>query len=161
MTYEHLRTLCAWVDPFFLVLLIVVAWAKHPKRIAALRFLGVSLAGLLIACLLAHTNRLLHLWKSHLVFPSGHMSFYVSVATSLVLADRRWIFVTVPGAIGFGFLLVLLGYHSWLDVVGAWFMASLVTWLCHRALKRRESSVSSAPTDLSSNAPCDSSARTE
>jgi membrane-associated phospholipid phosphatase len=95
----------------------------------------MSRAGLalLVTYLLAHINRWMPLWAEHRRFPSGHMTFFLTLATSFFLLDRRSALLTVPAAALYGWLIVFLGYHSWLDLMGAAVLAIPVALLCHRS----------------------------
>jgi membrane-associated phospholipid phosphatase len=70
------------------------------------------------------------------VFPSGHLTFYLCVATLMFLLSRWTLLVTVPAGICFGWMIVALRYHIWLDIYGAWLMAPPVTLLCCRAFDK-------------------------
>jgi membrane-associated phospholipid phosphatase len=145
MTREQTDMLATWVNPAFLTLMIVAACTKKLQGMAVLRFVGRSMIGLILAIALAHINRVLHLWPRSLLFPSGHVSFVASVATSFILLDFRWAFLTVPFTIGYGLLIVSLKYHTWTDVMVAFIIAPLVTWLCHRTLFGQKHHVTAFP----------------
>lgn len=60
------------------------------------------------------------------------MTFYLSVATSFFLLDRRSAILTVPVALLYAWLIVDLDYHSWFDLFGAMILSIPVTLYCHR-----------------------------
>jgi hypothetical protein len=98
------------------VFLIFLLLAKFPAKG---RFFLRTLISLIIATTLAHVNRWFYLWPADPFFVSGHMTFSFGVALSLG-AIRRWTFaITLPLLVPFGAALVILGFHTVLDVVGA------------------------------------------
>ena len=132
MMHPHLKLLA---DLLGLVLLLVyilqVALSVHPKKMKIENFTRTGWA-LLVTFILAHINRWAHLWPGHYFCPSGHMTFFLTVATACFLVDRRSAFFTIPLALLYGELIVFLNFHIWLDLAGALFLAVPVTLLCHR-----------------------------
>ena len=110
------------------VFLAVYLPAKIPSK--ALFFLR-ALVALLIAVALAHVNRWFHLWPSHLLFPSGHMTFCFGVSISLGML-RPWTFaITLPLLIPFGIGLVEMHFHTVMDVLGAFPLVGIVYGIIH------------------------------
>jgi len=138
MTRTLLNLLAFSVNPVLLFVFVACVVGKLNSRDKRVQFLVRSAAALLITFPLAHINRWMHLWKHHFNFPSGHMTFYISVAVSFFLLDRRSRLFTVPFALFYGWLIVFLGYHAWLDLSGAVVLAVPVTLLCHSKSLQRE-----------------------
>ncbi|MBV9867282.1 MAG: phosphatase PAP2 family protein [Abitibacteriaceae bacterium] len=140
MAIKHLANL---VNPLLFVLLVVapfMATRQRERPVAATRptlwlFLVRAIVGLLVVYVFAHVNRWLHLWPSHKLFPSGHLAFTASVATSLFLLDRRWLWLMLPLTLIYSAMVVALGYHVWLDIFGAWIIAPPLTYICHAIIK--------------------------
>lgn len=132
MTHQQLDWIADSVNPVLLGAFLACGFASFHKRGRSAGVL-MSRAGLalLVTYLLAHINRWMLLWRDHRGFPSGHMAFFLALATSFFLLDRRSALLTVPAAALYGWLIVFLGYHSWLDLLGAVALAIPVTLLCH------------------------------
>ena len=131
MTRHFLSFLASSVNPVLLVVFAACVVAKLPTRNSAVAFFARSGAALLVTYLIAHLNRWMHLWKNHGSFPSGHMTFYLAVATSFFLLDRRSALYTVPLAFFYGWLVVFLDFHTWTDVWGSLLFAIPLTLFCH------------------------------
>ncbi len=134
MTHQQLDWIADAVNPALLCVFLacgVAALRGNRGRVAGL----MARAGiaLLVTYLLAHINHWMPLWAEHRGFPSGHMTFFLTLATSFFLLDRRSSLLTVPAAALYGWLIVFLGYHSLLDLLGAVALAIPVTLLCHRS----------------------------
>ena len=134
MSPKALADLSSLLNPILLVVLAGFALKRRPPGWQFLSFIGASAVALLLTFTLAHLNRWMHLWESHLYFPSGHTAFLASVLTSIFLLDRRSVLFTVPIALAYGVLLVVMQWHTWLDGIGALLFAPPVTWLCHSML---------------------------
>jgi len=132
MTHQQWDGLADAVNPVFLCVFLAcaLAWLPNPKR--ARFFLFRSGLALLITYCFAHIKQWLHLWKDLGDFPSGHMTFLLTVATSFFLLDRRSAPFTIILALLYGGLIVFLGYHTWVDLFGALLLAVPVTLLCHK-----------------------------
>jgi len=131
MIKPFLAFLASSVNPVLLFVFATSVAEKLPTRNCTKAFLTRSGAALLITYFLSHISRWMHLWKDHDSFPSGHMTFYFAVATSFFLLDRRSALFTIPLALLYSWLIVFLGFHFWLDIWGALFLAVPVTLLCH------------------------------
>jgi membrane-associated phospholipid phosphatase len=127
MAFHQLRLVASSINPILLAVLVFYAWKKNPHPLDGAAFLLRSAGALLVAFVLSHLNRWGHLWPGHHYFPSGHMTFYLSTATSLFFLEKRSAFLTLPIAAGYGWLMVWLRFHTWLDVVGAALVALPVT----------------------------------
>ena len=126
------------VNPILLILFLAIL-ASRPWNLqrTGCYLLGSAMA-LLVTFMLAHANRWMSLWKAHPHFPSGHMSFYVTVATWLFFLNRRTSAFTLPLGILYGWLVVHLGFHEWLDLTGAVLLAIPVSVVCRSvACERR------------------------
>ncbi len=137
MTHRQLDFLADAVNPILLGVFLVCCFLllsgwKTRVRPFLFRF-GLAL---LITYVFSHLHQWLHWWRNLGDFPSGHMAFYFTVATSFFLLDRRSVWLTVPLALLYGWLIVFLGYHTWLDLVGALVLAVPVTWFVHRIPER-------------------------
>ena len=122
------------VDPLLGLLAIWQLW-----RLARERRLGFLLATTGAMALLAAFNqadRALGWWRSMELDFSMHTAVGVSLATSLVVADRRWIVAVVPILVGYGFLMDHLGFHGWGDVLTSAPVAIAVTLACHGLARR-------------------------
>ncbi len=90
-----------------------------------------AMVALMIAVFLAHVNRLFDLWPSHLLFPSGHMTFCLGVALSLGMLRPWTLAITLPLVVVLGVCMVILNLHSTLDILGAFPLALIVYGLVH------------------------------
>ena len=133
MTHQQLEWIADAANPVLLGVFLACALARFWGNRAAVAALTIRAGlALLVTFLLAHINHWMPLWRDHRGFPSGHMTFFLTIATSFFLLDRRSALLTVPAAALYGWLIVFLGYHSWLDLLGALALAIPVTLLCHR-----------------------------
>jgi len=151
MTTSHLKLLADWLDPALLGLYILqVCRMVHPIKTKVAILIHTSKL-LLLTFSLAHINRWAHLWPGHYYFPSGHMTFYVTVASSYFLLDRRSALFTIPLALLYGQLIVFLNFHTWLDIAGALILAIPVTLLFQRKSTKQEGAnpTRTAPTPTS------------
>jgi len=137
MTHSQLAFLASSVNPVLLAAFVIFVMARIRDRTEVVTILSRTGIALVVTYLLAHINRWMHLWKYHGSFPSGHMTFYISVATSFFLLSRRSALVTVPIAFLYGWLIVFLNFHTWLDLWGAIFLSVPLTLLCHRTFRYR------------------------
>lgn len=123
------------VNPLLLVVFLGYTSLKQPPPAQRVRFLLLSGLALLIAWLIAHLDHWISAFQNVNGFPSGHMAFYTTLATSLALLNPRSLVVTLPLAALYGGLIVFLHYHSWWDLLAAMLLAVPVTLLCHRLVK--------------------------
>ena len=132
MLTEPLDDASLWIDVILLLILILASVFKHRRGPGAWKFLFWSGIALLVTFVAAHINRWCHWWKAHEDFPSGHVTFFLCAATSIILLYRwSWILL-LPSAVAYSWLIVdVLHKHLWLDAAGAWIMAPPLTWLCH------------------------------
>ncbi len=139
MTFAQWDFLADAVNPVLLLIFIACSVGKHSssRRISA--FLARSGVAILITWLLAHLDRWVPVLRDQVGFPSGHMAFYLTVATSFWLLDQRSLRFTLPLGLLYGWLIVFLDYHSWWDLLTAFLLAVPITLICHR-MARRESS---------------------
>lgn len=89
-----------------------------------------SAAGLGLAVSLAESGKYFEVWPGHPGFPSGHESFALSLATSLVVWDCRWLALALPLAGLQAWILIIAHFHQPPDVVGALFVGPPCTLLC-------------------------------
>lgn len=137
MSLKTLAKFSSWIIPALLIVLVALAWMRRSRGLCTGKFLAASAVALLVTYLLAHINRWFLLWPANPVFPSGHATFLACAATSIFLVEWRTIFITLPLALGYAVLLVLMKWHSALDVIGALVFAPPVALLCHSLLERR------------------------
>ena len=115
------------------VLLILVTAApvifRHPGSFFP--FWLRSAAGLGLAVGLAESGKYFVVWPGHPSFPSGHETFALSLATSLVIWDRRWLALALPLAALQAWVLIIAHFHQPPDVVGSLFVGPPCALLCH------------------------------
>ncbi len=116
--------------PALIAVIFAVVFIVTPIP-AKLLFLARALAALVISVFLAHFNRIFEVWPAHLLFPSGHTTFCAGMAWSLAMLRPWTLLFTIPLLIAMGTGLVLLHFHSWFDVVGAFPLVLLVYGLIH------------------------------
>jgi hypothetical protein len=122
------------VDPLLGLLAVYQLW-----RLGRERRLGFALATLGAIALLAAFNqadRALGWWRAMDLDFSMHTAVGVSLVTSLVVVDRRWILVGLPILIGYGFLMDHLGFHGWGDFLTSAPVAIAFTLACHALVWR-------------------------
>jgi len=129
-----LRQIAGSVNPLLTVLLIgAIFWRRRvDARFPMARFALCALLAIVASVILGRINEKLRLWPADLEFPSGHTCYAASVATSLCLLNRRWLFFVVPLLAAYGALIVHLKFHVWLDVIGAWVLMPPIAWAIHR-----------------------------
>ncbi len=137
-SFARAASIANLVNPALTVWALLVLWrtlrqarARGEEGQAASfgRTLGVWLGAVLLVFVVAHANRWGHLWHGHKYFPSGHAAYASCVATLGWARQRRSIFFTAPLILLYSLLMVRLGYHVWLDIIGALAFAPLLTWL--------------------------------
>jgi membrane-associated phospholipid phosphatase len=136
---EALAHFLADTLPALLVILLLIApfLGPRPTRVRVLWFWGASAAGLAVAVLLAEAGKERVVWPGHVGFPSGHETFTLSCATSLVCWRPFWAWVVVPLAVIMGWALVTAHYHETADVWGAMLTGPPPALLCHALRLRR------------------------
>ncbi len=95
------------------------------------RFFLRALTAFAIAIALAHVNRWFDLWPAHRYFASGHMTSSLGLALSLGMLRPWTLAVTLPLLVPFGMALVVLGFHTVGDVLGAIAIIALVYGAVH------------------------------
>jgi membrane-associated phospholipid phosphatase len=70
-------------------------------------------------------------WHAHPTFPSGHMMFAMSFATSLTIRECRWLWLLTPLLLLLGTAIVVVKMHEPIDVIGSIFITPPLTWLLH------------------------------
>lgn len=104
-------------------------WVGVRSRSRAYWFGG--LLGLALVYGFMLLDRELSLWdRWHLDF-SGHTATAVSLAVTLVAAQRRWVLALAPVLVAYGFLMVHLGYHTWTEIGSSAAVAVVLTGQCH------------------------------
>jgi hypothetical protein len=117
------------VDPLLGLLAIYQLWRLGPGRRRG--FFLASLGALALLALFNQADRALGWWRSMELDFSMHTAVGVSLATSLIVADRRWALVAIPILVGYGFLMDHLGFHGWGDIGTSAPVAIAVTLACH------------------------------
>lgn len=124
------------VNPALLLLLIVATWLVSRKQFHSgaffFRFLGRAVMAILLVYVLAHLPRWLHWNPFQSKFPSGHTAFAACAITSLWLLDARSKYFTLPLLGLYAALIVALGHHIWIDILGALVLAPPTALWCHR-----------------------------
>lgn len=136
---ELLDKIADAVNPLLALAALVFAFARNRSSREALspwRFLGGVALSLAAVYLLHNLDARLRLWARLGVDYSTHTAFHACVATSLVLADRRWAVPLVPLFIGYASLMVRLGYHSPPDILLATALLAPLTVGGHALLRR-------------------------
>ncbi|MEI6339783.1 MAG: phosphatase PAP2 family protein [Verrucomicrobiota bacterium] len=132
MTPQQGDGLADAVNPVLLCVFVACSFVRFPNRQRATAFLSRSAMALLMTYFFAHIKQWLHLRENPGDFPSGHMTFLLTVATCFFLLDRRSALITIPSAFFYGWLIIFLGYHTLGDLPGALLLAVPVTLICHK-----------------------------
>lgn len=132
MTHAQWDLLADASNPALLGIFLVSVVRRFGGLRAARGFLAAFWLALGLTYVLSHLPQWLHWWPDLGDFPSGHMTFLLTITTSFFLLDRRSLVFTIPFAVLYGWLIVFLGYHTWFDLFAALLLAVPVTWLCHR-----------------------------
>ncbi len=119
------------INPILTILLLSAPFYK-PKPAGPWRFWGRSALGLGLAVIVTESGKYWEVWPGHPSFPSGHETFGLAVATSLVVWDRRWLGLALPLTLLLAWALVAAHYHTPVDVAGAWLVGPPCVLLCHR-----------------------------
>ena len=143
--FERLDKIADAVNPVLILwaLLVLVRHARlaraRGEMLPLARTLGVWLLAIAVVYVVAHINRRLHIWPGpHPIpyrFPSGHTALAACLATLGATLEPRSLALTAPLLGLYGALIVLLGYHHPLDIVGALVLAPPLTLLVLRALR--------------------------
>jgi membrane-associated phospholipid phosphatase len=118
-----------------LSLLVVAVRMRRDSSRQALGFLAQSVLALVLCWVCVRVLRELHLGAPGTKFPSGHMAFAVSAATSLAFWKRRTLWLLVPLLVFYAWLMVALRFHNWMDIMGALILAFFVSWCCGQRTK--------------------------
>ena len=138
---------CYYPHIMAVVFLAVFFSMKVPAR---WRFFLRALVALVIAIILAHLDRWFHLWPSHPLFPSGHMTFCLGVSLSLGMLLPWTLAITLPLLVPFGMGLIGEHYHSLGDVLGAIPLVLVVYGIVHGLWRI---SPVSPPLDMAADSP--------
>jgi signal transduction histidine kinase len=111
--------------------LIFLVFLYATKIPAKAQFFWRAVVALAIVTLLAHVNRIFHLYPAYLYFPSGHMTFCLGLSISLAMLRRWTLVITLPFLIIFGEELVAYDCHTVLDVLGAIPLVLIVYGIVH------------------------------
>lgn len=158
--FHRLDLIADAVNPILILWAVLVLlrhareWRARGQRLPVARTLGVWIAAIVVVYVVAHLNRWGHIWPGpHPIpyrFPSGHASLTACLATLGATLERRSLWLTVPLLGLYNTLIVLLGYHHPLDILGALVLAPPLTLLVLRAL-RAPGTV--APASIESSSP--------
>ena len=149
---HSLRQIANSVNPLLTVVFLVAFFlrVRHDHSFRAGEFFVRALLSLLAGFALGRVNAELKIWPGfpldpgHYEFPSGHMCFAVSMATSLVMLNRRFLFFVAPLLAFYGALIVFLKFHGWTDVIGAWLLMAPLAWVIHKEAKSKLQSETSS-----------------
>lgn len=126
------------LNPLFVLLLLGAPFVGHrPRAAEVLPFYLASALGLAVAVLLAEAGKQRVVWPGHPGFPSGHETFALACATSLLCWRRGWLWAVLPLAVAMGWALVVAGYHQPVEVLGALLTGPPSALLCHAWRLRR------------------------
>lgn len=117
-------------------LLVAAARMRRDNPRQALYFLVQSVLALVLCWRCVKGLQDLHLGLHGSKFPSGHMAFAVSAATSLAFWKRRTLWLLVPLLAFYAWLMVALRFHNWVDIAGALVLAFVVSWCCSWCCRR-------------------------
>jgi membrane-associated phospholipid phosphatase len=142
-----LRQLANSINPLLTVLFLVALFqrafvARGDRTFHAGECFLRAVLSLIVAFGLGRVNEALRIWPGlpldpgRYEFPSGHMCYAVSVATSLVMLNRRYLFFVVPLLGFYGALIVFLRFHGWIDVIGAWVLMTPLAWIIHQPARQ-------------------------
>ncbi len=124
MTHDQWDWVADSVNPLFLIVFLAFSYAAFDRRLpASIPFAMRFGLAILITWLLSQLDRWIPGLRNQDGFPSGHMAFYLTVATAFFLLRRRSVFLTLPLAVLYGWLIVFLDYHSWWDLLTALIIA--------------------------------------
>ena len=106
------------VNPLLAAFLVAAPFLGTHK-VSCWEFWGRSLLGLGLAVTLAESGKHFQVWPGHPSFPSGHETFGLCAATSLIFRDRRWLIIVLPLTVLLAWALVAAHFHHPVDVAGA------------------------------------------
>lgn len=127
---------CNAINP--LLVLLLALERGGPKR--AWPFWLRWVVALAVAVSLAELGKKFQVWPGHSGFPSGHTTFAATCSTALVLRRGAW--WLVPGLALTGLMmasLVIAGWHTIPDTLGALALAVGVTTLVWRVFPQKSS----------------------
>jgi hypothetical protein len=119
-------------NPLLGISLLASIFVRFSTAKQARPFVIRSASAIAITYILSHLHDWFDLWKASGDFPSGHMTFFLTLVMCYAYLDRRSLWITVPAAFSYGTLIVYLNYHTWFDLWVSIFVAVPVTWACFR-----------------------------
>ena len=126
ITETTYRYISDWVNPFlFGIWICVLAHRMTPKPQG--RFVVLSVLATLISAVAAEQGKIHRILLGSSTFPSGHEAFCACIATSLSVAERRWIWVGLTCGVLLGWALTAAGFHRAIDVFGGAGLGASVT----------------------------------
>lgn len=140
--YPLANFFCNAINP---LLILLIALERGGPRRAWPFWLRWAVA-LVVAVSLAELGKKFQVWPGHGGFPSGHTTFAATCSTALVL--RRGVRWLVPGAILTGLMmasLVIAGWHTIADTLGAVALAVLIATLVWRIFPKETAENSANP----------------
>jgi len=124
MTHDQWDWVADSVNPLLLIAFLAYSYAAFAGQLrASVPFAVRFWLAVLITWLLSHLDKWILVLRNQDGFPSGHMAFYLTVATAFFLLRRQSFLVTLPLAVLYGWLIVYLDYHSWWDLLTALIIA--------------------------------------
>ena len=136
VSLAHLLAEC--INPLFVLLLLVAPFlGPRPPLARLLTFWGLTALGVALAVVLAEAGKHFVVWPGHPGFPSGHETFALACATSLLCWRLAYVVVALPLVLLIGWALVTAGYHQTPDVFGALITGPGPALLCQSARLRR------------------------
>lgn len=144
-TFQLLDTIADSVNPCLGIAILVFAWLPAARGYGSpWSLLGWTIVGLAIVYGLQYLDNRAHLWPAVGLDYSTHTAVAVSLSTSLVVANWRWLFVLIPVLVFYAVLMMYLDYHSLTDILSTAVVVAPLTWAVHR-LARRISLFGAAP----------------
>ncbi|MBC8139691.1 MAG: phosphatase PAP2 family protein [Fibrella sp.] len=105
----------------------------------ALRFCVVGCVAIAVPVVLAELGKKYEIWHGHPGFPSGHTTFAASASAVIVTyRGKHWLLLCAPATVVMMCSLVLLRYHTPVEVLGGLVLGAVLATLITRSLMPRE-----------------------
>jgi hypothetical protein len=125
-------------DVVLTLLALAVPWLQRPWRgwPAAGSYVLAGLAGLGVVYGAQALDLWWGLWSVWGLDYSTHTAYAVSLATSIASWHRRWTWSLGAAVLGYGVLLMMLGFHGLVDILTSAALAGVGTWIFQRLAAR-------------------------
>ncbi len=107
-------------------------WRGWPP---AILYLVAGLTGLGLIYGIAALDTRFGLWPAVGLDYSTHTAYAVSLATTIICWDRRWLALLVAALCGYALLMVVLGFHSLADIATSAMIAVPGAWAAMKILR--------------------------